>query len=765
MNLLKTYLVSARKHQFLRYACPKIAHLRKVNSAFSGFASLELGPFLSDTQFSCKHSLIVVFLLVLNIVNSQTIIKGHVFDKQGNSLFAVNVYLELQNTASTITDLDGNFILKLANSNIDSSDCLVFSFIGYDQLKLPFDSLDFTNPMKIILTENTQSLNEVVVEGRKSISKEFSIKQMDKMKIYLSPLAAADPLKAIALLPSSTNANETANPELRGSSANRTKVFLNGVPISNPVRNSQINGIGFFSLFNPALIKNMFVYPSNPPLIYGNSSAGMVDIETEDNLDKNNFQIAMSLASTGICISQKINKKSFLQMFGNVMFSDAYLLTNSCNNHQLKSFSSNDVCLNYHNEISKNLDVNLYSYFVSESSNVLLNLFTWPDIAKAKTIRNFNILNLKYHKLKHNLSFNVGTNFSKSHFSFGNINSFGTQYQAYLSINYKYLISDKLNVQAGLSNEYGNLKFSDDIPIFYYALSPLSPSFHTDTTIKNNLSETYVYMRWKPLFRMILGFGLRKNLNFYQENNPNYLSLQTNLRYNFKNNQSLLFSVGKYNNLTEPNYTLKNIKLLSSKQISLEYLFETKKTNINIAAYLKSETGDTPKKRIIKGFEIFLEHYIFQKLKASISNAFLNSEIGFGEKTIEADNNVGYFLTTTVSYFNAKLFNISVAWSNRQGKSYIPVGSANYNPNVDFYQPIYSENTNTERLGNYNIINLSLNKMFSFKNKNLIVFISVFNLLNNLNPKNIVYNKDYSCNSFEYYQKRSLYFGCVLSFN
>ena len=49
--------MSARKHQFLRYACQKNAHLRKVNSAFSDFTSLELGVFLSDTEYSCKHKL------------------------------------------------------------------------------------------------------------------------------------------------------------------------------------------------------------------------------------------------------------------------------------------------------------------------------------------------------------------------------------------------------------------------------------------------------------------------------------------------------------------------------------------------------------------------------------------------------------------------------------------------------------------------------------------------------------------------------------
>jgi hypothetical protein len=47
--------MSLRKNQFYRYAFQKNAHLRKVNSAFSDFASLKLGIFLSDIEFSSNQ--------------------------------------------------------------------------------------------------------------------------------------------------------------------------------------------------------------------------------------------------------------------------------------------------------------------------------------------------------------------------------------------------------------------------------------------------------------------------------------------------------------------------------------------------------------------------------------------------------------------------------------------------------------------------------------------------------------------------------------
>jgi hypothetical protein len=445
------------------------------------------------------------------------------------------------------------------------------------------------------------------------------------------------------------------------------------------------------------------------------------------------------------------------------MFSNGFLSVNPEINKQINSFNSNDIGFNYHNEITKNLTLNTYNYFVSESSDILLNLLTWDDNAIAKTIRDFSVLNLKYYKSKNWISLNAGTNFSSSNFSFGNISSKGKQQQIYLSLNCKYLFSEKLYVQTGLSNEYGKFDFKDEVPVFYYAMSPESPTFQHDTLLRNNMPEIYGYLRWKPFKGTIWGIGLRKNIDLLQTKNSDYLSVQTNLRYNFMNYHSLLFSIGKYHNLTEPKSTQEEFRMLSANQVALEYLFETKKTNVNLAAYYKSENGDTTGNRKIKGFEICLEQNISRSLKARISNTILNSDIGSIEKLDNAENNVGYFLVTTLSYFNPKLFNVSAAWSTRQGRYYTPVSSSIYNSEVDFYQPVYSESINSKRFGNYHTINLSINKMFSIQKNNLIVFASIFNVLDTKNPKNIIYNKNYSVGSLDFYQKRSIYFGCVLS--
>jgi hypothetical protein len=715
------------------------------------------------TQFRLLIS--IIFLLVKVLSYSQTIcVTGNVTDEEENGLFAVNIYLDSQKNYGTSTDLEGNFVLQLPQNIIKKGEYLTCSMVGYNQQKLAFDSVDLSIPVHFILFENTQTLNEVMVEGRKSITREFSVKEMDKLKIYLSPLSAADPLKALAILPSSTNTNETANPELRGSEANRTKVFFNGIPVSNPVRNSQINGIGYFSLFNAELIKTESIYPSNPPLVYGNTSAGMIDIETEDELEGNNFQVSASLATIGLCLSKKIKEKSFFQLYGNLAFSEGFLSVNPSANKNLKSFRSDDFGFNYHCKISGNVSLNLYNYFVSESSNVLINIYSWQDNAKATTLRDFTILNIKYQKFKSQLGINLGSNFSQSHFSFGNMISANKQNQFYSSVNYKYLIADNLSIQAGLSNEFQNYNFDDEIPVFYYALSPASRSYQVDTVLKFDLPEAYLYLRWKPVSKVIWGVGIRKNL-YSTQTVESFLSLQTNLRYNLNKNHSLLFTAGKYNSVLEPTYYKKEIKKLSSTQYSLEYFYETKKTILNLAAYYKLESGDTIEKKRIKGFEIYYEQYLLQHLKVSISNTLLGSEIYSQQQIYNADNSAGYYLVATCSYLNNKYINISLSWSNHEGKPYTRIAGSTYNSEAGFYQPLFNESLNTEKFNNYNSFNLSMSKILGYNSNSLIVFFSVQNLFNNSNQKGMTYSRDYKELTYEYYQKRSIYFGCMLKFN
>lgn len=88
-------------------------------------------------------------------------IKGTVYDVHGEPLVGVNIGVEGA-TNGTITDVDGIFTLS-----VPSNASLVISYIGYKTVRIT----DLNKLNKIILSEDTQALDEVVVIGYGSVRK------------------------------------------------------------------------------------------------------------------------------------------------------------------------------------------------------------------------------------------------------------------------------------------------------------------------------------------------------------------------------------------------------------------------------------------------------------------------------------------------------------------------------------------------------------------------------------------------------------------
>lgn len=65
----------------------------------------------------------------------------------------------------------------------------------------------------------------------------------------------------------------------------------------------------------------------------------------------------------------------------------------------------------------------------------------------------------------------------------------------------------------------------------------------------------------------------------------------------------------------------------------------------------------------------------------------------------------------------------------------------------------------------YSSLDFTYNKLFRYRNYQIVCFMNIRNILNVNNEKSVIYNSDYSSvDSHEYYQKRLFYWGIQLSF-
>ena len=105
-------------------------------------------------------SLLTMLLLGISFVYAQQInIKGTVTDQRLNEpIIGASVLVE-GSSNGTITDMNGDFSLK----NVSKGNVLIVSYIGYQPQRLTINGNQTS--FNIMLTEDTQTLDEVVVVG------------------------------------------------------------------------------------------------------------------------------------------------------------------------------------------------------------------------------------------------------------------------------------------------------------------------------------------------------------------------------------------------------------------------------------------------------------------------------------------------------------------------------------------------------------------------------------------------------------------------
>ena len=114
---------------------------------------------LAMRRMSSKSSVLVLLMMVLTMpAFAQDFVKGLVVDNNGDAVIGATVVQKGNKQNATITDLDGNFTLKVPDGKVT----LIVSFVGMKEkeVKVTSDKLN-----KITLEEDDSQLEELVVVG------------------------------------------------------------------------------------------------------------------------------------------------------------------------------------------------------------------------------------------------------------------------------------------------------------------------------------------------------------------------------------------------------------------------------------------------------------------------------------------------------------------------------------------------------------------------------------------------------------------------
>ncbi len=693
-------------------------------------------------------AVIILVMLLNTALMGQHRISGGVIDGETKEpLVGANVYLLNNWRVGSATDLQGMFTLEVPGETM--SDSLVVSFVGYTEKVVPLQQI-----LRIALMPKAEVWEEVVVTASPLIAEEFKYMKIEKLDIYTNPAAKADPILAVNALPAATTTDESANISLRGSSPLETGIFMNNVPIYDAVRYSQLNGIGTFSLFNTSVIKNVTVFPGNPPLEYGNATSGIISLETDDYIvEDNTNSMIVSLANLGYSRQQKISSRQSIKVFTNYQPSGAMKALNEQSLEDIESFKSLDLGIYWYGAKNR-YSWKVFSYSLLEGYDFNFQHPSYQGIFQQDKKRSFVTATVEREGKNGNWSLNSGGSLSRGDFSYSNVAFEVDNQDLYTSLNYLWK-NAKYQIKTGFSVDHRESEVRGNFHQYGYALGPQHPTDTLKEKVISTALESFAYFKYYLSDKLATGGALR--WNFPTRDQKGFLSHQLNLSYN-TGPWSITGGFGRYhkNGLEENTGSLMAV---TSEQWALDAKYQLSRGSLTASVFSKRSQLNNLNYDLA-GVELFAEHRFMQKIEASVSFIWVNAK---SPETTAYPYDLRYFVKANLSYSPGKAWTIEGILSARDGVLYLPVASAEFQDELEVYQPTYSKES--LRRPAYFSLGLSLSKIFVISDGlAVIAFASLNNLTDHPNIRNYSYAPDYSFKVPNLFSQRTGYMGVVLNF-
>jgi hypothetical protein len=210
-------------------------------------------------------------------------VSGHVYDKENGEMLVGVTIFDNNLKQGTTTNSYGFYSLTIKGENYD----LKFSYVGFQSVYKK-GVIDKNIAIDISLEAIENQLGEVVVEGKRTdenvSAAEMSLVKLDIKTIRMIPalLGEIDLIKVLQLLPGVQSTSEgSIGFSVRGGSADQNLIILDEATIHNA---SHL--MGFFSVFNNDVVKDVTLYKGDIPAAYGGRLSSLLDVRMKDGNSK-----------------------------------------------------------------------------------------------------------------------------------------------------------------------------------------------------------------------------------------------------------------------------------------------------------------------------------------------------------------------------------------------------------------------------------------------------------------------------------------------
>jgi hypothetical protein len=308
--------------------------------------------------------------------------------KSGESITGASIYVTNTKTG-VATDQFGYFTIKLPKGR------QVLSVRGLGMRDTRRQIILYSDGKIIIeMQEQVTSLKEVKISAEKVANVrnvQLGVNRLDIKSIKQVPtvFGEADILRVVLTLPGVQSVGEaTTGFNVRGGSADQNLILMNDATIYNPS-----HFFGFFSSFNPDIVKDIELYKSSIPERFGGRLSSVLDVTNrEGNKKKFEGSAGIGLITSRLNVEGPIIKdKTSFSFGGRTTYSD-WLLKLLPDAYKHSSASFYDLNLDISHQIDDKNNLYLTSYISRDKFK--LN----SDTAYSYSNRNINL------KWKHNFN-------------------------------------------------------------------------------------------------------------------------------------------------------------------------------------------------------------------------------------------------------------------------------------------------------------------------------------------------------------------------
>ncbi len=351
---------------------------------------------------SVKTNFLFLFLFSIAVFSQEEhTISGTVYDKNNNeTLIGVSLYFPELNAGVTTNEY-GFYSVTLPKGTYK----VQVNYLGYYSIvETIILNKKITKNFK--LEEESESLDEIVIKS--NIEKlnvktpQMSVNRLTSATIKQIPvvLGEADIIKSLILLPGVTSAGEGASGfNVRGGAADQNLILLDEAVVFN---SSHL--FGFFSVFNPDVIKDVKLYKGGIPSKYGGRLSSVLDIYQKEG-NSNDFKLTggIGLVSSRLLAEGPIEKEKSSFLIGG-RASYAHLFLPLFDNDNIAYFYDLNSKINYRFNDQNNLFLSTYfgkdvlgisDNFVNKYGNSVVNL-RWNHLYSDKLFSNLSIIYSDY---------------------------------------------------------------------------------------------------------------------------------------------------------------------------------------------------------------------------------------------------------------------------------------------------------------------------------------------------------------------------------